>query len=809
MDDFWAHIKVDDTGKTIFQTCQDHCDGTARRAQKALSDIGLGNTALISGILHDCGKFTDDFQNYLKDATKGNGARRGSVNHTFAGVRCILEKYHNNSEDVLSMITSEVIAYAIGAHHGLFDCISEEHKSGFEHRLTKEGISYKEALNNFFRCYISEESLDYTFLQAADEMNNSLALIQGIISGHIQEGKNDAENIECELFFYIGMLTRLVLSAVVEGDRDDTATFFSGIEHSEYNATKALWDKLLSRVETKLSMFDQSTIISRIRMRLSDLCKEASYMAPGIYRLNMPTGSGKTLSSLRYSLAHAARWGKKRIVFVTPLLSILDQNATIIRDFIEDDEIILEHHSNIIRPKEGTDEYDRWEYHTQTWHSPIIITTMVQFLNTLFSGKMGCVRRMQALCESIIVIDEVQTVPVKMISMFNSAMGFLQSVCKATIIMSSATQPCFENVRYPLRNVKGDLVHFDDDIYEIFKRTNISQLDRCTLEEAVLTIQNILHACKSLLIVCNKKDEARYVYEQLRVNDVTAFHLSAAMCIRHRKDTLELIKSALADSNRSNRKVVCVSTQVIEAGVDISFEKAIRFTAGMDSIIQTAGRCNRSGEIKGRGDVYVLSCIDENLNRLEEMKRAKMSTENLLMEYSQNQDLFQGSLDSQKAIEYYYTNYYKSFLDDYQDYALRDGETIYNLMSVNTNYVGAHSERNRFYLRQAFATAGKEFKVFDSDSIDVLVPYGRGKGLIDDLNSEKAMWDISYMESVLDKAREYTVALYSYQIKKLNQMGALYEIHEGRVTILQPGFYNDYVGVKDEDQNNGYLEVSL
>ena len=123
-------------------------------------------------------------------------------------------------------------------------------------------------------------------------------------------------------------------------------------------------------------------------MRLSDLCKEASYMAPGIYRLNMPTGSGKTLSSLRYSLAHAARWGKKRIVFVTPLLSILDQNATIIRDFIEDDEIILEHHSNIIRPKEGTDEYDRWEYHTQTWHSPIIITTMVQLLNTLFSGKM-------------------------------------------------------------------------------------------------------------------------------------------------------------------------------------------------------------------------------------------------------------------------------------------------------------------------------------------------------------------------------------------------------------------------------------
>ncbi len=192
------------------------------------------------------------------------------------------------------------------------------------------------------------------------------------------------------------------------------------------------------------------------------MCKEAAGKESGIYKLSMPTGSGKTLSSLRYALSHAEKWDKKHIFFVTPLLSILDQNAAVIKKYIGDDKLILEHHSNIIRPLENTKEYDAWEYYTETWDAPIIITTMVQFLNTLFSGKMSCVRRMHSLCESIIVIDEVQTVPVKMLSLFNTATNFLHHVCNATIVLSSATQPGFNHLRYPLRGCKGDIAVCDD-----------------------------------------------------------------------------------------------------------------------------------------------------------------------------------------------------------------------------------------------------------------------------------------------------------------------------------------------------------
>ena len=810
---FLAHTKLDDSGNRIDQTCQDHCDHTAIYAQNSLLSVGLGSTAFLAGVMHDFGKFTLAFQKYLDDATNGLKARRGSVNHTFAGVRYILEKFHSNLDNPIELLTSEIIAYAIGAHHGLFDCVNEDHKNGFDHRQNKEGISYHEAMDNFFSIYCSTSDIEKLFYKSANEIDTILSVLDELFDNYQSQDDNDRNQ---EYFFYLGLLARLVLSAVVEGDRRDTSEFYAGKPQFEILATRDLWNDTLTQVEKQLALLPCQTEIEKARSLLSGMCRDSSLKESGIYRLNLPTGAGKTLSSLRFALAHAKEHEKKRIIFVTPLLSILDQNAAEIRKFVNNDAIILEHHSNIIHPTESTEEYDKWEYYTETWHSPIIITTMVQFLNTLFSGKMSSVRRLHALCESIIVIDEVQTVPVKMLSLFNSAMNFLQTVCKATIVLSSATQPTFEGNRFPLKNISGDIVCCGKEIRELFRRTTISSLDSCSLEDTPALVQTLLNGCNSLLIVCNKKNEASYLFDHICIDGCEKFHLSASMCIQHRRDILNEMKTALEEIKNSNaanslasRKVICISTQVIEAGVHISFERAIRFCAGMDSVVQTAGRCNRNGESKNAGDVYILSCLDENLNRLKEIKASKMATESLLTEFKKNSSKFQENLDSEESIKHYYKQYFNSFGIGYQEYCLPNKETLYNLLSSNEQYSGHREENQLYYFKQAFSSAGLEFKVFDTENTDVIVPYKEGIQIINDLNSEKARWNDHIVSDALEKAKQYTVSLYSYQLNKLEKLGALYKILDDKATVLQPQFYDDYIGVIDEDKNYGYLEVSI
>jgi CRISPR-associated endonuclease/helicase Cas3 len=186
-----------------------------------------------------------------------------------------------------------------------------------------------------------------------------------------------------------------------------------------------------------------------------------------------------------------------------------------------------------------------------------------------------------------------------------------------------------------------------------------------------------------------------------------------------------------------------------------------------------------------------------------------MATENLLAEFKKNRSKFQGSLDSEESIKYYYKQYFDSFGIGYQEYCLPNKETLYNLLSTNEKYVVQRQGEMAYYLNQAFSTAGSEFKVFDTENTDVIVPYKEGIQIINDLNSEKARWNDHIVSDALEKAKQYTVSLYSYQLNKLEKLGALYKILDDKATVLQPQFYDDYIGVIDEDKNYGYLEVSI
>lgn len=806
MSKYPAHISE---GKT--QTVEEHCRNTAKYAAEALSSVTLSETAYLAGLAHDAGKFTQKFKDYIIRSANGENTVRGSVNHTFTGVRILLGNYHkqeapSSSQDIINNITTELLSLAVGSHHGLFDCFDQNQRNGFIHRMNKPDIDYDNACKNFYEFCADKNELDKRFSASVSEIesifNNILNLSTDITNPKIAS--------ESELYFYLGLLSRLILSAVIEGDRRDTAEFMSGVKFTQTPSkteTTQLWENCLKRTEEKLAQFPKDTEIQKARNTISERCKAFASEPGGIYRLNVPTGGGKTLSSLRYALAHAAKHGKQRIIFTSPLLSILEQNAAVIRSFIQDDSIILEHHSNLSETNEESEELDNRELLIETYDSPIIITTLVQLLNILFSGKTSSIRRFHSLCNSIIVIDEVQTVPSNMLSLFSLAMNFLSEICGASVILCSATQPCLETIEHKLREPIKDIIKYDPIIWSAFKRTDIQNINSLDLGEIAEFSINVLNETQSLLVICNKKDEAAELYKTLNNFGGDCYHLSASMCIAHRTEVLKNIKNSLEKSDGT--KTLCISTQLIEAGVDISFERVIRLSAGMDSVIQAAGRCNRNGEAgkNKTAPVYLVECIGENLANLPDIQRGKQATLALIAEYNQHPDQFQNSLDSDTSINYYYRCLYKSMGKNYRDYFVKkESTTLFSLLSSNQKYVPDNpQETGTYFFRQAFHLAGFSFKVFEDNTTDVIVPYGKGEEIINNLNSGRAEFDFEYVKRQLIEAKPYTVSLYDYQKEKLQHEGSLKETKCGALYLVN--HYNENTGFSMNENQLNFLEV--
>ena len=782
-----AHIRKVD-GKKYIQTVEEHCRGVAEIAAELLRDIGLEKTAYLAGVLHDLGKFSENFKNYIEKAADGEKVQRGSVNHTFAGVRFLLEKHSDEQLSGFSDIVLEILAYAVGAHHGLFDCVDDNNNNGFTKRIQKEGIDYLNAAQEFLKICCSKQDIEDLLKQSEKEFFPVFNEIEKLADNA------DAKIQNTQITFYIGFLARLILSAIIEADRSDTSQFMNGYSEKTVKNISEIWINCIKNVEQKLSTMPLDKPINKTRSQISALCAEAGNLESGIYRLNLPTGAGKTLTSLRYALHHALKHNKKRIIFTMPLLSIIEQNAGIIYDYIGNEELILEHHSNIVETDEN-DELDKRELLVESWDVPIIITTMVQLLNTLFAGKTANIRRMQALCNSIIVIDEVQTVPDKMLSLFNLALNFLAKICNATIILCSATQPCFEKTMYSLDKSVKDLITLTKEQETVFKRVRLEYKGEMDCEELADFAAGILEGNNSLLLVCNTKNEAAVMFNLLcsKIKDVKAFHISAGMCTAHRKETIKEMQEALENKQQ---KVLCVSTQVIEAGVDVSFARVIRLLAGMDNIVQATGRENRNREFDGLAPGYIVRLKGEVLKGLSEIEAAKNAAANLLVKYKNSPKIYDNDLMSEKAINEYYECLYGNVKSGYHDFYIESvRDSILNLMSCNENVdSGKIPEYNKYFMHHALKTAGGLFTVFDESSIDIIVPYDRGTEIIQEVF---AVGDKDYekLKSILKEAKLYTVSLFKYQKIKLEEQGALIFVPNAGVYILQDGYYDELTGL--------------
>ena len=288
-----------------------------------------------------------------------------------------------------------------------------------------------------------------------------------------------------------------------------------------------------------------------------------------------------------------------------------------------------------------------------------------------------------------------------------------------------------------------------------------------------------------------------------RMNNGTAkcYHLSAGMCMAHRKKALEQVECALEESKKGGPKVILVSTQVIEAGVDISFECAVRLLAGLDSAVQTAGRCNRNGECGKIMTMYLIHCEDESLGSLREIQDAQTAAVALLTAYRRTPEKYHDDLASDAAVRDYYLALYRDMDHGYQDFTVGK-DTLFSLLSGNTQYRAlAGQAGNRFFLKQAFRTAGRLFQVFDEDTQDVVVPYGEGKKLILELSGMGDDPTVEELRKWVERAKSYTVALYQEDIEK----ACLYTRHG--ITVLTDGFYDENTGVTLEGGTMPFLEV--
>lgn len=802
-DPYIAHFFVKEDLKKQTQSVSEHVLNTAALACANAPLSRLTAIAWLCGVLHDAGKYSDEFREYMERAMADReSVRRGEVNHSTAG-GFLLEKLCPRSN---LAVMGEM---AIFCHHGLRDSFSTEKGSVYIQKRLSDPVGAAE--ERYYR-YIDKEDIKEKIGQARED----LLQIMKEITDFIRQ-KNVRKDLYGNRDFYLGMYERVILSLLIDADRTDTACF---MEQRKLPVVKSdeevltVWKNAASALEKYLKKLQRASKLKQYRNEISEKCMEAGERPERLYRLTLPTGAGKTLSSLRFALRHAMKYHKRHIIYVAPYQSIIDQNAEEIRKATGDSRIVLEHHCNVIQ--EGAQARKQYELLTENWDAPIIVTTAVQFLNTLFASGGSNVRRMYSILNSVIIFDEVQTLPVKLIKLFNLAVNFLTAFGNSTVVLCSATQPLLDELNDNVLLSPANMAETERDYSAVLKRTEI--IDATELNKSGLTAEGLeefiwgkAEQTGQVLAIVNTKKCAAKVYKGLvkrcKEEGFLLYHLSTNMCGTNRKEVLEELKQDL----ENEKKVICISTQIVEAGVDLSFHCVIRSLAGLDSIIQAAGRCNRHGK-DGIGYVYLVRMCGaaENLNSLKDIRMAQECMAEFLQQYRMNPKRYGDSLSSDESIRLYYQLYMKKREGEmsYSSSANQGQVKLLELFSENKELWNGLPEEIRLknrglLLKQAFKTGGDLFEVITKDGkVDVIVEYNeRAKEKISLLVSLHAGPEVR--KEALRALQPYTVGISEQLRQKLGN--AVTPICDGTVLILSENYYSKETGVSERPLGMGFM----
>ena len=507
--------RKDEEGNT--QALYDHLHGAGRLASGFEDEFAdISRTA---AVLHDVGKVAQQFQTYLLS----DDGHRGDVQHARQGAFVVNDFFESKGE--IEEIAKEILELAISKHHGgLPDCIDESGNRAFllgftESDKSNEKYAYQEIKRGLNGLALDLQS---NFRGSAEDIACFLKKIKSL-----RLSKDS-------IYFYLGLLVKLIYSRLVDADRTDAACFET---RKQYRPNAVDWQNLISRLDKNMRSFDSSSEINRIRHQINEQCCLAGARETGIYRLSIPTGGGKTLASLNFALHHALKTGKRRIIYVIPYLSITTQTAKTFRDVLglnSDSDVLLEHYStagmqrsadvadNASSEFEDAGEHQR-KLAAERWDNPIIVTTMVEFLETVMSARGTKLRKFHNMADSVIIFDEIQSLPMNTINLFNEIVSFLSKITNSTILLCSATQPLLEKTKREnlLLSEKPDLIAETESYEDKLRRTRIvASAENKSCDELGQIIYQQARKNGNCLAIVNLKKEAREIFQCLERLDV-------------------------------------------------------------------------------------------------------------------------------------------------------------------------------------------------------------------------------------------------------------------------------------------------
>ncbi|WP_105264942.1 CRISPR-associated helicase/endonuclease Cas3 [Pseudoalteromonas sp. T1lg76] len=790
------------------QSVYQHLQAVGEISAKLATKIGFAEQGRLIGLMHDFGKYSSAFQDYMRliiaeqtgynpDNDEGSSENsdskslKGKIDHSSAGAKWVFEalfphymklKQQDETLAPYALATAQALSMCIASHHsGLIDSLSEN-DNVFANRLKKtdEFTHQKECI----------KSADPKLLEQAQSLASFDFILES--SQQLKTMFDSFELSSIEQDYYLGMFTKMLFSCLIDADRIDSADF-------EQPSNKAVrfqqtnWAFACDKVESFIAQFEPINPIDHIRAEISENCFNRSQDETGIYSLTVPTGGGKTYASLRFALHHAKKHNLDRIIYIIPFTSIIEQNANAIRgvlDELNNDDWVLEHHSSL-EPEQQT---WRSKLACENWDKPIVLTTMVQFLESMFASGTRGSRRLHQLSNAVLVFDEIQTLPIRCVHLFNNTINYLTRFCNTTTLMCTATQPLLNQLPEQIKpfgelqlSLKNELTPNIDKLYQQLERVslkNLTKKDGWNETEITELVQQQLSAVQSCLVIVNTKAWAKTLFQALQsqVTDETKiFHLSTGMCSAHRKEILDEVRARLSNGLAT----LCISTQLIEAGVDVDFGSVIRFVAGLDSIAQAAGRCNRNGK-QQKGSVFVVNPAQENVGMLQDIKTGIAATNRIFTEFAEADLLKPEAMN--RYFQYYFYERHKEMA-----YPFKQDQTLLNLLSSNQRNIN----KTPFTLKQSFMTAAKQFKAIDAPVHSVIVPFNEeAQSIITQLCALDKRFDAASYRSLLKAAQKYSVNIFPNVWQKLTDQQSVFPIAPDEdVFYLSEEFYSQDFGL--------------
>ena len=708
-----AHTRENDF-KT--QSIKEHLENTAYKAKDFGNSFNNGDYAYICGILHDIGKYSSDFQNKIVN----NSNIR--VDHSTAGAIEIDKKV---------VLVGKLLAYCIAGHHGGLP--DGGNKSDTASEVTLSG-----------RLKRSKQLPDYSYFE---KEINTIGLLPAKFPNIRPLNKGG---------FSLSFFIRMIYSCLVDSDFLDTEAFIniSNVDRSVNYDYKQFNKKLNDHIK---SFNNKDREINRKRTEILDDCIEKSKNEKGLYTLTVPTGGGKTISSLAFAINHVLQHGMDRIIYVIPYTSIIEQTGKIFKDILGYQNV-LEHHSNFDFGDDDELISHKLKLSSENWDIPIVVTTNVQFFESFFSNKPSRCRKLHNIANSVIIFDEAQMIPTPFLTPCLMSISELVMSYKSTCVLCSATQPSLKD-RFPKEIIINEICENTELLYEFFRRTKI--VNRGMMEVAQLATE--LNNCNQALCIVNSKKHAIEIYSKLSGEGV--FHLSTRMCPRHRNQVLDEIKQRLKDE--LSCKVV--STQLIEAGVDVDFPLVYRSMAGIDSIVQAGGRCNRENKLEvGIINVFEPESIYTK-NMPSSIKRPIEVAKTIMARF---EDIL-----SPQAIKTYFEELY-SF----------EGEEG---LDINNLYKEIEKGAEGCNFNFSFKQIASRFKLIDENTKPIIV------GI--DKNAQELINKLRFIDgykSTIRAIQPYTVNVYENEFNKMYGANMIEVINDGIYVLRDISMYKEKTGLE-------------